>query len=289
MTELAPSARLSVFSFREEPHEPPFLDSIRDLTQSVGGHFLETRKLDGPRGLAYWEKPDVDLLLVVGWRYLIRDTVYLRPRRGTYVIHDSLLPRYRGFSPTVWAICNGEDHTGATLFAIADDVDSGDILDQQRVDIGPDETIAEVMERVTLAYLGLLERNLQAMLSGCARCQPQDVSQATYVRKRCDEDNQIHWDWPTRRIYNLTRAVTRPYQGAYMQVGEQRLRVWSARPLDGGKRSAAAGEVLELRPGEGAVIQTGDGALLLQTVQWPGQPPACAAEALAHLGRRLAA
>lgn len=82
------------------------------------------------------------------------------------------LPEYRGFSPTVWAIINGEDHTGVTLFKIAEEVDAGDIVDQERVPIGPDDTIAVVIERVTQTYLDLLERNLDGLINGTVRLYP---------------------------------------------------------------------------------------------------------------------
>ena len=284
LIELAPTAQFTVFSFREEPHEPPFLDDIRSVAEKQGS-FIETRKLDGPRGLRFWDQADVDLLLVVGWRYLISRAVYERPRRGSFVLHDSLLPRYRGFSPTVWAICNGEDHTGATLFTIADDVDSGTIIDQKRVEIGPEETIATVVENVTQAYLSLLEHNLPNLLEGTAAGQPQEESQRTYVPKRTEADNQIDWTWPTGRIHNLIRAVSAPYPGAFCQLRGRRLRVWSAsRAVEQGvPGSNPPGAIIERIPEKGALVQTGSGAILLGLVQWEGDLPRCAAEALADV------
>jgi methionyl-tRNA formyltransferase len=146
---LVPDARLAVCSFREEPHEPRFLDDIRNEALTHGHDFLETRKVDSDRAQSWWDKlGDVDLFFVVGWRYLISRRAYERPRLGTFVYHDSLLPRYRGFSPTVWAIRNGERLAGATLFAIADAVDAGDVVGQEAVPIGPQDTIVRPAERV---------------------------------------------------------------------------------------------------------------------------------------------
>src|SRR5690606_18388029 len=122
--------------------------------------------------------------------------IYERARLGAFVFHDSLLPAYRGFSPTVWAIINGEDNTGVTLFHMADDVDSGDIVAQQRVSIAPDETIADVLENVTQAYLSVLESYLPALMDGSAPRIPQEHEAATYTCKRLPEDNAIDWHAP---------------------------------------------------------------------------------------------
>ena len=287
LTKLVPDADLAVFSFREESVEPPFLDDIRCLALSRNAQFIETRRVDGSRALPFWSSTAVDLMFVVGWRYLIPPNVYERPRRGTFVFHDSMLPRYRGFSPTVWAICNGEDHTGASLFAIAPDVDSGHLVDQRRVPIGPDDTITMVAERVTQAYLGLLDDNLWSLLDGSARLRPQDNSAATYVRKREESDHQIDWTWPATRIHNLIRAVTNPYPGARTRCNGRQLRVWSARRIDTPWEQGLPGQIAVRSSAGDAVIWTGAGALSVGEVQWDGEPRVSAAIGLASVTEPL--
>lgn len=286
---LLPEARLVVFSFREQPGEPPFMDDIRALTLAHGGEFVEVRQLGGRRWERIWAAAPIDLLLVVSWRYMVPAEVYSRPWLGTFVFHDSLLPAYRGFGPTVWAIVNGEDHTGVTLFAIAAEVDAGEIVAQQRVPIGPDETIAEVLERVTERYLDLLTRYLPRLLAGDAPRVAQDHARATFTCRRLPEDNRIDWSAPTTAIYNLVRAVTAPYGGAFTTLDGQRLIVWAARPLQPARRyvGRVAGRVVEIRPGEGTVVLTGDGALLVTRVQLDGQEPVCAAEILNSVSQTL--
>ena len=117
---LPAGARLSVVSFREEPVEPPFLDAVQSAATAAGARFFETRSVAGPKMAEFWAGERVDLMFAVSWRYMIPREIYERPTFGTYVFHDSLLPTYRGFAPTVWAIANGEDHTGVTLFRIAE-------------------------------------------------------------------------------------------------------------------------------------------------------------------------
>jgi methionyl-tRNA formyltransferase len=272
LAQLAPDAALTVFSFREEAHEPPFMDGIREAALARGGAFHETKNVGGERWREFWATTPVDLMLAVSWRYMIPETVYGRARLGAFVFHDSLLPAYRGFAPTVWAILNGEEHTGVTMFEIAEEVDSGDIVAQQRVPIGADDTIAGVMERVTQAYVGVLETTLPRLLDGTAPRSPQDQTQATYTCRRLPEDNAIDWTQPTQRVYNLIRAVTAPYSGAFTTLNGQPLRVWSARRLADFPPyvGRVPGRIVEVRYGEGSIILTGDGALLLTQVQLEG-------------------
>lgn len=229
LKELAPEAKLTVFSFREDQLEPAFLDSIRQEVVSGNSVFIETRKVESTRYQHIWRPDEVDIAFVVSWRYRIPEEVYKKPRLGTFVFHDSLLPEYRGFSPTVWSIINGEDHTGATLFRIADEIDSGDIVDQHRIEIGSSEPIASVMARTTEAYLDLLAKNLDQLLKGTARTRSQDHSKATYACKRTASDNQVNWSKSSLDIFNLIRAVSKPYSGAYTTCDGHKVRIWAAR------------------------------------------------------------
>lgn len=287
--ELVPQAELAVFSFPEEPWEPPFLDEIRALTIDAGGTFLEARQVGAERLRSFWEDTPIDLMFAVSWRYMVSPQIYRLPRHGTFVFHDSLLPAYRGFAPTVWAMVNGEDHTGVTLFEIAEDVDSGAMVDQERIPIGPDETIADVMDAVTEGYLRLLERNVGALLRGEAVLRQQDESRATYTCKRIPEDARLVWSAPTAETYNLIRASTRPYSGAFTSLSGQHLRVWGARRLPDFPVYAGRipGRIIRVVPGEGSIVLTGDGALLLTEVQLEGKEPACAADVLNSIAMTL--
>jgi methionyl-tRNA formyltransferase len=269
---LLPDAKITVISFREEPWEPPFVDDIRRSALAGGGEFFESREVGSKKSDPFWSAAAPDLMLVVSWRYKIPAEVYRRPRAGTFVFHDSLLPTYRGFSPTVWAMINGERHCGASLFEIAEEIDAGDIIDQERIAIGPDDVISGVMERVTQAYLALLERNLAGLIDGTAPRAPQDHSLATFTCKRLPEDNRIDWAAPSESVYNLIRAVGAPYPGAFTTLCGKKIRVWSARRLAEPRRYAGKipGRVVEVTPGGGSVVLTGEGALLLTRVQMEG-------------------
>jgi methionyl-tRNA formyltransferase len=286
---LPADARLTVVSFREDPVEPPFLDAVRSAAAAVGADFLETRNVAGTAMTEFWSGATVDLMFAVSWRYMIPREIYVRPRFGSYVFHDSLLPAYRGFAPTVWAIANGEDRTGVSLFRISEDVDAGDVIAQRPIAIGPDDTISAVMSVVTQAYLQLLEGNFAALASGAATARPQDHSAASYTCKRLPADNTIDWASGTTRIYNLIRAVGRPYSGAITGLAARPLIVWAAERLSSAKPyvGRVPGRVVEVLPGRGSVVLTGDGSLLLTRVEMEGAGEVCAAEVLDSISMTL--
>ena len=279
---IGPEHDFTVFSFRETAWEPPFLDDIQTLTQAKGHRFIQARDVSKPSLRDFWRGQPVDLMLMVNWRYIVPADVYSRAKRGGYVFHDSLLPKYRGFSPTVWAMINGERETGVTLFRVAEDYDAGDIVEQVAAPISDHDTIGDVVERVSLQYLDLIERNFAKLLDGSVKCFPQDHTQATYASKWTPADARIDWTRNSRDIYNLIRATTRPYPGAYTCLDGRKLVVWSAE-LDPGARiyvSQAPGRVVETHANGAVTVLTGDGSIALKSVQLDGGEPADAASLL---------
>lgn len=278
LLQLAPDTEIIVFSFREVAWEPPFVDDIRTLAESNGCQFIEARSVASKQLAEFWDSTPIDLLISVSWRYLIPRHIYERAKLGAFVFHDSLLPVYRGFAPTVWAIINGEDHSGVTLFEMAEEVDAGDIVAQRRVPIGEDETIADVMERVTQTYLDLLEENLPNLLTGNAPRTAQDHSLATFTCKWTPEDSEIDWAQSTERIYNLIRASTKPYPGAFTTFKGQKLTIWKAERVSDTRPyvSQVPGRVVEIYPGKGTMVLTGDGRIMLTEAQLGNGEVVCA-------------
>jgi methionyl-tRNA formyltransferase len=264
LARLTGGAALEVFCGREEGGEPAFAAAIERKAEAVGATFHQATSLESVA--------EADLLLMVNWRRMLAPSICARMRLGAFVFHDSLLPEYRGFSPTVWAVVNGEDHTGVTLIEAAEEADQGDIVDQARVPVGAHETIAEVMERVTGTYLELLERNLPALLAGTAPRRPQDHSRATWARRRTPEDNHIDWSWPAARVHDLVRGTTRPYAGAFTTFEGQEVRVWAS--LLDPSASGSPGQVLAAEPGRRTLVAAGSGGVWLSDLEVGGHPTA---------------
>ena len=268
LLELTSNEKIDVFSFREEAWEPPFFEKIKSLSEKHDVRVFEAKNVASSKWESYWKQTDIELMLVVSWRYLIPKNIFSIPKKATVVFHDSLLPRYRGFSPTVWAMINGENKTGVTLFEIAEDVDSGPIIDQITITIGQNDSIYDVMQQVTNTYLELLERNYAGLLAGTCPKKEQNHKEATFTCKRLPEDNFIDWNQSTKDIHNLVRATSIPYTGAYTTLNGNKLIIWSGCPVTERRYvGRIPGRIVDIRRGVGCVVLTGDGAFLIKQVQ----------------------
>jgi methionyl-tRNA formyltransferase len=210
-----------------------------------------------------------DLILSVYYRNMIGMKVLGLAPLGAFNMHGSLLPRYRGRAPINWAVLNGEPRIGMTLHRMVKEPDAGNIVDQDGVDIGPRDTAEQAFRKVLPCARKVLARQIDALLSGTAVETPQDASKATYFGGRKPEDGRIDWSRSSRQIFNLVRAVTDPYPGAFTDLGEVRLMVWWAEcdsPATLG-RKGTPGEILSVSP---LVVATGDGALEITRPEWRG-------------------
>jgi len=208
-----------------------------------------------------------DLILSVYYRHMIGTKILGLPRLGAWNLHGSLLPRYRGRAPINWAVLHGEPRIGMTLHRMVKGADAGAVVDQEGVDIGPRDTAEQAFRKVLPCARRVLARQIDALLAGTAKETPQDEAQVTYFGGRKPEDGRIAWTQTSRQIFNLIRAVTDPYPGAFTDVGTARLMVWWAEPdspATRGKRGKP-GEILSVTP---LVVATADGALELTKTEW---------------------
>jgi methionyl-tRNA formyltransferase len=218
-----------VVTHADDPKETPWFPSVAELARSRG---IEPMIVDDPRdpaALASIEAAKPDLLLSFYYRGILPDSLLRLPRLGAFNVHGSLLPKYRGRAPVNWAILSDEKVTGATLHAMTAKPDAGDIVDQEPVPIGPDDTAIEVQRRVTAAAVKLLERRLEELKSGTAPRHPQDEAAATTFGRRGPQDGRIEWIRTSEQVHNLVRAVTHPYPGAFTEIFGGRTFLWKTR------------------------------------------------------------
>ena len=212
----------------EDAHEQQYHLKITAIAKerAISIFYSTDIKSSGYADLLHQIKPDV--ALAVGWRYLISKEAYQIPLNGTLILHDSLLPKYRGFAPLNWAIINGEPKTGVTLFYISEAMDSGPIIDQLETDITMQDTAKTLEEKMIQLYEKIIIKNLPGLQSGKIKSIQQDENLATYTCKRIPEDGRINWQHSAIQIYNLIRGSTHPFPGAFTTLQGKKIYIWQA-------------------------------------------------------------
>jgi len=265
---------VAVFTHADDAHETGWFRSVPKLAGQHGISVYTPESLKDPQWEALVRELQPDVLLSLYYRNMIPERIFGQAKKGAYNMHGSYLPRYRGRAPLNWAIIHGEDHTGVSLHVMEKSADTGDIVDQEKVPIGPRETAGALTGRVRDAAVRVLGRQLAALLAGNPKKTPQNHALATYFGKRTPEDGRIDWAKPSQDIFNLVRALTRPFPGAFAQtMGGERLNVWWGECVKAPEGS------LGLRPGTVVnavplVVRTGDGAFQVTEGQWTGVAPA---------------
>lgn len=158
-----------------------------------------------------------NLVVTIGWQYLIDSSANL------VVMHDSLLPRFRGFAPTVTALLRGESRLGVTALLATDEMDSGPIISQHSIEIDQFITIQHAFEVLAGCYVNCLRDVLGVGTEIQSLAMIQDSSKATYSIWRDDHDFQIQWHRTAAEVIRLVRAVGYPYRGARTAIGNREL------------------------------------------------------------------
>jgi len=224
-----------------------------------------------PRGFsseecAVWLKAcRPELILVLGWYYMMPRALRSLAPRGALGIHASLLPRYRGGAPLTWALINGEAEVGATLFKLEDGVDNGEIFGQFATPVLDDDDISTLYDRVTTGSVRLLCQSIPKIASGSEVGRKQDEAMATCFPQRSPADGCINWTWSAKRVRDFVRAQTRPYPGAFTTILGSEITIWKVGVVE--SAPGAPGQVT--RDGDSTIITCGDGAgLLLLDCEW---------------------
>ena len=196
---------------------------------------------------------------------MIRQRILDIPPLGAFNMHGSLLPKYRGRAPINWAVLHGEPRIGMTLHRMVKRADAGDVVDQEGVEISSLDTAEQAFRKVLPCAATVLSRQITHLLNGTAIATPQDESKATYFGGRKPEDGSINWNLTSTEIFNLIRAVTDPYPGAFTEFGGAKLMIWWAEPV--ADDTGMPGEILSIDP---LIVATADGAIHLTRTEWRG-------------------
>jgi methionyl-tRNA formyltransferase len=169
-----------------------------------------------------------DLQIVVAFR-MLPEVVWNMPEMGTVNVHASLLPQYRGAAPINWAIINGEKETGVTTFRLKHEIDTGNILLQEKVAILPEDNIGTVYDKLMHKGADLLIKTVDGLVNNTITGQPQPESatELKHAPKIFKEDGQINWSKNVEEVHNLIRGLS-PYPAAYTSIDGKQLKIFTS-------------------------------------------------------------
>jgi methionyl-tRNA formyltransferase len=215
------------------------VSAVKKYALEKGLKILQPEKLKNPEFLEKLRSLAADLQIVVAFR-MLPEIVWNMPPMGTVNLHGSLLPQYRGAAPINWAVINGETETGVTTFKLQQDIDTGNILLQDRFPIGPSETAGEVHDRMKEIGARLLVRTIDGLVAGTLTEIPQadpirepalpgspliNPSPLKHAPKIFTETCRIDWNKPIAEIYNLIRGLS-PFPAAFTHLDGKILKVY---------------------------------------------------------------
>lgn len=277
-----------VFSHADDPRENRWFASVAEFCRERGIPVHLPADVNAPPWPDTIRATRPDLVFSFYYRSMLKKEILSIPPLGAMNLHGSLLPKYRGRAPVNWVLVKGETETGVTLHFMTEKPDAGDIVGQAAVPIAIEDTALTLFGKMEQAAEALLGDLLPRIAAGDIPRRPNEIAEGSYFGGRRPEDGRIDWTLPAVAIYNLVRAVTRPYPGAFSHLAGGKLLVWWARALPpeacpdppppgamrvaGGPTIVMAGGCPAPGPAERrVVVGTGNGVLSLEEVEWIGK------------------
>jgi len=264
---------VALVTHEDDPKENIWFASVAQLAFENYLPVYQPANPNDPGFVAAMQALQPDFLFSCYYRHLLKPPLLDLPRLGALNLHGSLLPRYRGRCPVNWVLVHGEAETGVTLHYMEAKADQGDIVGFKRVPITFEDTALTLFAKMTAAAQELMREAYPLLRADSAPRLTQDHDRASYYGGRTPADGLIDWRHSALQTYNLVRAVTHPYPGAFTFFQGRKLFVWAgqimAAPVTG---PVEPGQVTAAVPGEGLLVATGAGNFLITQAQWEGEP-----------------
>lgn len=263
---------LAVVTHPDDPSEEQWFPSVAELARKNHIPVYMPEKVNDPSFVSLLTALEPDFLFSFYYRKILNPDILKIPKRGAFNMHGSLLPKFRGRACINWAILMGETKTGATLHVMEEKADTGDIVGQKDVMIEFADTALVVTQKVADAAHALLLDVVPLLRNGRVLHVPQNHADATYFGGRKPEDGRINWDEPAIKIYNLMRAVTHPFPGAFTFFNDKKLFVWWGKPDDDAlvPPDTPMGRIFHHDKEKGLAVRTGKGVFYMQSLQLEG-------------------
>jgi len=255
-----------LFTHEDDPDEEIWFRQPAGIAGGLGIPVYSPENVNDSKWASMIREIGPDIIFSFYYRKMIPGAILDIPRIGAFNLHGSLLPRYRGRCPVNWVMIAGEEETGVTLHDMIEKPDAGDVVAQKKVAIAFEDDVLSVYIKMVKAARELMRDILPNLAAGTFTRIPQSGI-PSYFGGRKPEDGIIDWGKDALSIYNLTRAVTHPYPGAFTYLDGKKLLIWKAYP-ENTAVEAPAGKIISEDP---LTVKAGKGSLRLVSVQLEGE------------------
>jgi methionyl-tRNA formyltransferase len=197
---------------------------VKKYAQSKGLKILQPKNLKSPAFVEELRELKADLQIVVAFR-MLPEVVWNMPPIGTFNLHGSLLPKYRGAAPINWAVINGDAETGVTTFFLKHEIDTGNLLFQSKLPIDENETVGEIHDKMMELGSNLVLKTVKAIENKDYEAQTQDESLVSHAPKVFHKTCQVNFNQPTLQVHNFIRGLS-PYPTAWTMLGDKKLKLF---------------------------------------------------------------
>lgn len=243
---------------------------VKKRAVELGLEVMTSENVNREKFIDKVKKISPEAIVVVAFGQKLSEELLFYPDYGSINLHASLLPKYRGSSPIHRAIINGDNKTGVTTMYMDENLDSGDIIYKANVEIGYDDTVGKLHDRLALVGSELLLKTLIDLKKGKTPREKQDDNLVSYAPKIDKSLGKIDWNLRVEDIYNLVRGVN-PWPGAYTELDGQNIKIWKVSIVERDSFQDRPGEILSADSEEGLIVQTGSGIIKIDRLQPSGK------------------
>ncbi|MCI8922483.1 MAG: methionyl-tRNA formyltransferase [Lachnospiraceae bacterium] len=242
--------------------ESKFNSDFVDLGEICRNHkidYLYVHNINDREAKDYIKEKDVDLILCLGWSQLLDEEVLALPRLGCVGFHPAQLPFNRGRHPLIWALALGLEQTASTLFLMDATADTGKIISQKVIEIAYSDDAESLYHKVMDAAVDQLTEVMHDFENHTLNVIEQSAGEGNAWRKRGKEDGRIDWRMSSKSVYNLVRALTKPYVGAHFLHEDREYKVWKVQErFEKGYENIEPGKVVRVISDNNFWVKAGD-------------------------------
>ena len=259
----------TIFTLSDKHLNRSAYQSFSDI-EDLSSNFYYVDSVSEIREMLINDRSPPDLIILVGWSFIIPEEVIKIPKLGIIGTHPTLLPKGRGAAPIPWSIILGVEHSGISWFYLNDKIDSGEVLIQKEFTIEFEDSAREVYDKaVTATSEGLLEI-LPKIKDNTIQSFKTDMSHGYYLPRRKPEDGYIDWNKMTVFIFKWIKGLSEPYPGAFTFCNNIKYSIWDCKILDNKKAINNSPGRIEKIDKNGVEVLTSDGSLLITDMQLSG-------------------